>query len=129
MNLIIDIGNTFVKLAVFEGDNIVELTQEEELSSKIINNLFFKYSINNGVFASVRESGIDEIVLKKYNFLKLTHLTPLPLQNYYKTPKTLGVDRIAAAVGAISCFGSTDLLIIDVGTCITYDFINAKKEY
>ena len=129
MNLIIDIGNTFVKLAVFEGDNMLELAQEEHLSDQIIEAFFSKYKIKKGVFCSVRESGETETLLKKYNFLELTHLTPLPLANHYKTPKTLGVDRIAAAVGAKSSFQNTDLLVIDVGTCITYDFINLKKEY
>lgn len=129
MNLIIDIGNTFVKLSVFEGDNIVELAQKEQLSSSIIDALFSKYKIKRGIFSSVREFGDLESLLKKYNFIHLTHTTPLPLQNIYKTPKTLGVDRLAAVVGAKSSFKETNLLVIDIGTCITYDFINSKNEY
>ncbi len=129
MNLIVDIGNTFVKLAVFEGNNLIELTQEEHLSTSIIDQYFSKYAIKSGAFSSVRASGEEESLLKKYNFLKLTHLTPLPLQNHYKTPETLGVDRLAAVVGAKSFLKDIDLLIIDIGTCITYDFINSKNEY
>ena len=129
MNLVIDIGNTFIKLAVFEEDKLLELAQEEHLSSSIIEVFFSNYKIKKGVFSSVREFGEAETLLKKYNFLRLTHLTPLPLQNHYKTPETLGVDRVAAVIGAKSSFENTNLLVIDIGTCVTYDFISSKNEY
>jgi type III pantothenate kinase len=61
--------------------------------------------------------------------LEFNHNTILPINNSYQTPGTLGKDRIAAVVGASSLFPGEDLLIIDAGTCITFDFINAQKEY
>ena len=62
------------------------------------------------------------------NFL-LTHLLPLPIQIKYKTPKTLGVDRIAAVCGAIDIFPNKDSLVIDAGTAITYDFVDRQGNY
>jgi len=127
MNLIIDIGNTLVKLAVFEGDDLLETIVEEQLDESTLNSLFKKFNIQKGIYSSVR--AVDEVLLKKYNFLGLTHLTPLPLAIKYKTPETLGIDRIAAVVGAMSLYKNNEILVIDMGTCITYDFINSKKEY
>ena len=129
MNLAIDIGNTFVKLTVFERDELIATSIEKELKEVLIASLFQKYPIKKGVYSTVRANVKDETLLKKYNFLQLTHLTPLPLSVNYKTPETLGVDRIAAVVGGRVDFKSTDLLVIDIGTCITYDFLNSKNEY
>lgn len=129
MNLVVDIGNTLVKLAVFDGNHLLETIIEKQLKESLIDTLFQKYNIQKGIFSSVRAKGSGEILLKKYNFLQLTYKTPLPLAINYKTPETLGIDRIAAVMGAKSNFENTDLLVIDIGTCITYDFLNSKNEY
>jgi len=127
MNLVIDIGNTLIKLAIFNGNELIESITEEEINEKTIDALIQKHNIKNGIFSSV--GAANESLLKKYNFLQLTHLTPLPLAINYKTPETLGLDRIAAVVGAKTIYGNTDTLVMDLGTCITYDFLNAKNEY
>lgn len=127
MNLVIDIGNTFIKHAIFDGDELVDSVVEEQLNSDVVDALYEKYNIRKGIFSTVRAN--DESLLKKYNFLQLSHHTPLPLTIKYKTPETLGLDRIAAVVGATCNYKKTDVLIIDLGTCITYDFLNSKKEY
>ncbi|MBL4592262.1 MAG: type III pantothenate kinase [Flavobacteriales bacterium] len=129
MNLVIDIGNTLVKLAVFEGDKLLETIVEKQLEESLIVSLYENHNIKKGIYASVRASNEDETLLKKYNFYPLSHLTPLPLAIKYKTPETLGIDRIAAVVGAKVKFKNTDLLVMDLGTCITYDFVNSKNEY
>ena len=129
MNLVIDIGNTLIKLAVFDSNKLIESVIEDQLNEATINDLVQKYNIKKGIYASVRVSTNDEILLKKYNFLPLTHLTPLPLAINYKTPQTLGLDRISGVVGAGCEYKNTDVLIIDLGTCITYDFLNSKNEY
>ncbi len=129
MNLVIDIGNTFVKLAVFEKDSLVELAVENILNKVKLDAVFSKYKIEKSIYSSVRASESDEALLKKYNFLQLTHKTPIPLAIKYKTPDTLGLDRIAAVVGSKSAFGQQNLLTIDLGTCVTYDFVNTKNEY
>ena len=129
MNLVLDIGNTFIKLAVFDKNILLETSVQMKLDDLLIASFFKKYKITNCIFSSVIKNKKNEILLKKYNFLPLTHLTPLPLTIHYKTPETLGIDRIAAVVGAKKSFDNTNLLVIDIGTCVTYDFINSKGKY
>ena len=128
MNLIIDQGNTNVKAAVFEQNKIKEVLTCASLEDKNFIAFISKYEIKKGIFSSVQKEELAQL-LKKYNLFTLSHTTPLPLKIIYKTPKTLGLDRVAAAVGAISLFPNTNVLTIDMGTCITYDFINAAQNY
>ena len=128
-NLVVDIGNTFVKLAVFEGDSLVEVLSDKNLNIGLLSQIYSKYTIKNAIFASVRASKEDEELLKKYNFFQLSHQTRIPLEIKYTTPSTLGLDRIAAAVGSYGNFSNENILIIDLGTCVTFDFVNPKNEY
>lgn len=128
MNLAIDIGNTFIKLAVFQGSKIIYTTNEKELTDSLISNLYTKYSIVKGIASSVLANEGSLKLLKKHNILDLKHNTPLPLQINYKTPHTLGLDRVAAVVGA-KVLTENNFLVIDMGTCITYDYVNDKNEY
>lgn len=129
MNLVIDIGNTQIKAAVFDGNQLVGSTILDELNDAIIQDYFDRSGIINAIYTTVRDNVEHEILLKKYNFMALTHTTPLPLVINYKTPETLGLDRIAAVVGAKTFFVNADTLVMDLGTCITYDFLSAKNEY
>jgi len=129
MNLVVDIGNTFVKLAVFEGDRLVKVLVKENLNNKLFIQIYAQYAIKKAIFSSVRDSVADENLLKKYNFHQLSPKTPLPLAINYETPATLGLDRIAATVGAYHTYGNENVLTIDLGTCITFDFVNSKNEY
>ena len=70
-----------------------------------------------------------ELQNKFETFIELDENTPLPIENLYKTPETLGKDRIAAAVGGFDLYPDTNLLIIDAGTAITYDIVNDKKQF
>jgi type III pantothenate kinase len=128
MNLIIDIGNTFIKLAVFEQDRVIKHTILREINSEKINKFISKHTIKHTIISTVRPNETYN-VLKKYNLLTLSHSTAIPLKNCYQTPKTLGLDRLAAMVGAAKKFPNSDVLTIDMGTCITFDFLSAKKEY
>jgi type III pantothenate kinase len=132
MNLIVDVGNTRIKAAVFESDRLVELFvfTEEELLEKVD---FFlsKYLITDGIVSAVKI--LSEELMKKLKekapFVILNSKTKVPFVNKYKTKDTLGVDRIAVASIAAKKFSKENVLIIDAGTCITYDYINANNEY
>jgi len=63
------------------------------------------------------------------NCIELDHHTPIPLINRYRTPDTLGYDRIAAAVGAYTIYPEKNVLVIDAGTAITYDLVTGGGEY
>lgn len=132
MNLIIDIGNTRVKAAVFELNTIKEFFVFEKSEivfelKKISNN----FSISKTIVSSV--SNISEKAQKEItdllNPIFLNSEIKVPFKNNYETPKTLGVDRIALAAAATEKYPQKNVLIIDAGTCITFDFINNKSEY
>ncbi len=133
MNLIIDIGNTFAKLAVF---NQKELQHKKTVETKTVLehvlHLKMKFpSLKQAIMSSVGSIERSEInaIGDIIELLVLDRNTPLPFLNHYKTPDTLGVDRMALVCAAVSEFPNKDALIIDAGTCITYDFITQKHEY
>ncbi|TMM32086.1 type III pantothenate kinase [Polaribacter aestuariivivens] len=132
MNLAIDIGNTRVKVAVFEQNKIVELLffDRKKIISEV-QKIVKKYSIANGIIANV--ATLSEKKIKKLqeivDFKFVSSSIKIPFTNLYETPKTLGVDRIALVAGAVKQFPKKNVLVIDAGTCITFDFVNSKSEY
>ncbi len=132
VNLIIDSGNTRVKLFVYEGDKVLESAcVEEQLLQKKILDFFLKYSIARAILSQVGAfpEETKEYIQSKSELLVLTNNTRVPFENLYKTPKTLGVDRIALMSAAAIQYASQNVLVIDAGTCVTYDFKNAKNQY
>ncbi len=131
MNLTIDIGNSFIKTLVFEDTVPVYRNVSETLTSIHIKRLLNKFPIKNSMLSSVVEVKKPILnVLNKLPYLKkLTASTSIPVKNLYETPTTLGKDRLANAIAGAFLFPGKNVLIIDVGTCIKYDFINSKKEY
>ncbi len=134
---VLDRGNTLIKVALFLQQNILIVKRFNTLSgdelSSLLAELEKKYgiSIEYSIVSSVVPDN-DELysILKRHTkFMELKDSTPLPIINFYKTPQTLGKDRIAAVTGAATLYPNNDLLIIDAGTCITFDFINVNKEY
>jgi type III pantothenate kinase len=128
LNLIIDIGNTKIKFALFRGQTLLVSGSgdsagfEEFLKGK---------KIANTIISSVSKSEEIEAVLIE-NGLKFIHLsneTAIPVSNNYTTPTTLGDDRLANIIGASVLFPKSNVLTIDCGTCIKFDSINAKSEY
>ncbi|GAA3773570.1 type III pantothenate kinase [Corallibacter vietnamensis] len=133
MNLIIDVGNTFVKLAVFQDDEMVsKISCEIKDFEKKFNSILKSHKkINKSIISSVGflNSKQFDLVKNALPTLILDSKTKLPFDNLYKTPKTLGVDRIALVCASVKEYPNNDVLIIDAGTCITYDFITQKNEY
>mgnify|MGYP000483525561 CR=1 FL=1 len=132
MNLIIDVGNSRTKAAVFENDTLFEIKVFD--SNKLLNevDIFIKkYSIDQGIISSVKK--ISKNVLNqlknKTSILVLDSSIKVPFKNLYKTPKTLGVDRIALVAAAVNYYSKKNVLVIDAGTCMTFDFVSKEKEY
>lgn len=130
MNLIIDLGNTFSKFYVFENDSLID---EFKFNSDEINLdlIFEKYQyIKNSIISSVSGVQIYEKIHKKVDkIIEFTHETKIPIINQYDSPKTLGLDRIAGIVGAWHLFKNQNVLVIDAGTAITYDFLDSNNIY
>lgn len=134
MNLIVDAGNTYVKIAVFQEDKLLTYESfKKEFFQKKIEEILKTYpKIDQMITSSVTKLS-DEVkqYLKTLNIQvhTLTHKTKVPFQNNYATPETLGVDRIALVVAAVSQYPKHNVLVIDAGTCITYDFKTEKEIY
>ena len=126
MKLIIDIGNTLVKYAIFSSDEIVIIYKKNDVEISFIQDLIQKHNVNDVIISSVRDKVDRDFGIKT---LYLNHLTPLPITINYETPETLGNDRIANVVAASVLYPNKNILIIDAGTCITIDFIDQNKEY
>lgn len=132
MNLAIDIGNTRIKLGVYKNEHLVlrhiwEIWQFEELQ-RLATNHFIKNVILCNVGQEVPLQ-VLEFLQKDFFFLALNTETPLPIEIAYKTPQTLGKDRIAAVVGAFDMFPNENCLAIDAGTCITYEILTDAGVY
>ena len=121
----IDEGNTITKLALFEGDDLV--LKENNVSVERV--LELASNCDRLIVSSVKKDSEYGALAEKKDVLVLNSITPIPVSNCYKTPNTLGNDRIALVVGAIVHYSGHNVLVIDAGTCITYDFINAEQEY
>ena len=128
MNLIVDIGNTRVKAVIMSGLTIVESFVADSFSREWFDHIVAAHSdVRRAIVSSTRGDGakcaevLREIV--DYVVCFTPSQTPIPLGNSYHTPKTLGADRLAAAVGAASLYPGADLLVVDFGTAITIDFV------
>ena len=133
MNLCIDQGNSRTKVALMtdEGKMINHFIYKT-FSSADVERLFDLYPITDSIISSV--INIEPAIVNTLNrhsqhFVLFDHMTPVPIRNGYDTPETLGQDRLAAAVGAKSLCPDENLLIIDAGSAITYDFVSAEGEY
>lgn len=132
MNLIIDVGNSRIKLAVFQERKILlKENIDKKAFEKTIQTIAKKYPISNSIVSATGRLTKDQVAaLKKItSFIEVSDSLSYPFKNKYKTPKTLGADRYAVMTSAFYNYPNTDVLVIDAGTCITYDYLNAKNEY
>lgn len=132
LNVCIDIGNTKIKSGIFIKDKLVEIVLDLEPLIILLKKEFKKNKRNkfNCIISTVRKQIPKELlsIQKKFdNFVILSDKSKLPISIDYKTPKTLGRDRIAAAVGAKKLFPKDNCIVIDAGTCITYDFVDKNN--
>lgn len=133
MNLVIDIGNTCTKLVAFEDGEPIEEKRIENDEPQKIKDFCKNFSFERGIYSSVIDLSrqyVDIIISFPFPMMELQlGVTDVPIINRYNTPHTLGSDRLAAVIGAKHLSPQSNILIIDIGTCVTYDFISANGEY
>ena len=134
MNLAIDIGNTCAKLAVIENGQVVDFFKTDTLSEVYLEQLLENFpDITGAILISVHEDSdapIETLLRRRAGrFIRFGHGVPVPIRNGYATPDTLGSDRLAAAVGAATLYPGNNVLIVDFGTAITFDFVSAEGEF
>ena len=103
-----------------------------QFSSSDVERLFDLYDITDSIICSVVDieaAIVNTLHRRSKHFVLFDHITPVPITNCYDSPQTLGLDRLAAAVGAKSLCPEENLLIIDAGSAITYDFVTSEGEY
>jgi type III pantothenate kinase len=130
-NLVIDIGNTFTKAAIFEGDELIFTDHYISLDDGVLDSLLTKHTIDKALISTVKKQNESwEPALKqKTQLIYFNAALAKGINNHYKTPHTLGLDRLAAVIGANHLYPQQNNLVIDGGTCITYDFVDSGANY
>ncbi|MBU3681520.1 MAG: type III pantothenate kinase [Flavobacterium sp.] len=133
MLLVIDVGNTRIKAAVFENNTrLIAVAFGQDDAGKQLQRLFHQFqqiqaivtsSVTNYIPTTIQDLG------KEIPIYQISQHTKFPFINQYATPNTLGIDRMVLAAGAVLQFPNQDRLVIDAGTCITYDYITADNVY
>ncbi len=132
MNLIVDIGNSTTKAAVFDGGRMLAHTRFETGLADALHALLEGRTAQACAYSIVgaEYNGLEDTLrLFAPRLLRVTGETPTPLRNDYRTPATLGADRLAAAVGAAALEPGRDIMVADAGTCVTYDYVSADGRY
>ncbi len=140
MNLTLDIGNTRIKTAIFDKNELQEqaffkvvsldvlkdfIQLNEKRAAKHVQAVIVSSTAQH-LTATEGGAKVFDFLRNSFFFIELSHQTPIPIQNNYQTPQTLGRDRLAGVIGANALFPSENCLVVDAGTCITYDFITSK---
>ena len=131
MNLVIDIGNTFTKIAVFEHDRLLQADQYSQVDESIIDKTLADYAIGKAIISSVKKEKEEwqNILAGKLKLVYFSAGMTSGITNHYLTPQTLGLDRLAAVIGAYHLYPGKGNMVIDGGTAITYDWIDAAGNY
>lgn len=133
MNLVIDIGNTRTKIGLYENNTLLDVHYYPAFDSSDLKYYLRKHPIKKCIISSVGESPESYALFLQNAGIKHTIIfdeqTPIPIINNYSTPQTLGKDRLAGVIGAYAEFASQDILVIDAGTCVTYDFLRKEGVY
>lgn len=130
MNLSIDLGNTYAKTGLFSEGKLVEtnwnLTYQELI--EYVESVHPQNIMASSVSYS-EEQLMSDFSKTTSNIHLLKNTTPVPISKLYDTPETLGADRIAAAIGAKVLYPQDNCIVIDMGTCITYDLVDASNNF
>jgi type III pantothenate kinase len=130
MNLALDFGNTSVKAGLFKGRELAEVRTFHTPHDLEKSQEFFEQA-SHCIVGSVtkQHEGFESLLSPNCKLVEFTSKTNIPLNNTYQTASTLGSDRLAASIGAFSLYPDLNVLVIDAGTCLKFNFTNSKNEY
>jgi type III pantothenate kinase len=133
MLITIDVGNSRIKVAVFEQDILLDLiVVDPNEALPFFSEIFIQYpKIEKALFSSVGkfDNHVLDFIQKQVDTFVINQHTKFPFSNHYATPETLGIDRMVLAAGATLMFPNKNRLVIDAGTCVTYDFVDQDNQY
>lgn len=128
--LVLDAGNTSVKIAVFINGEITEIQRFETNNIDSIEAWSKKFYNTPSILSSVRSlEETNQLARMFFSCLVVKNDTSLPIQVRYSTPKSLGIDRICNAIAIAKNCPNQNVVSIDLGTCLKFDFVNDKNEY
>jgi len=129
--LCFDFGNTRLKVAVFKDEQLVEIIVLEDDSDATIAGLVNKYQPQNSILSSVvnHNQTMEAILSSTTRFHLLNSQTKLPFTTPVGKPETIGADRLALSAAAVHIFPKAHNLVIGMGSCITYNFVNKDSEF
>ncbi|WP_428328570.1 type III pantothenate kinase [Mucilaginibacter sp.] len=130
-NLVIDIGNTYTKIAIFNHNQLQHTEQHQFTDTTTINKLLDSYAVEKAVISSVKKEKQEwqTLLATKVKLIEFSAAMATGIKNHYLTPHTLGLDRLAAVIGAHNLYPAKSNVVIDGGTCITYDWVDAAGNY
>lgn len=131
ITLCFDFGNTRKKVAVFEGNQINQIISLQDDTGESLRILLEEFHPQKSILSSVivHNPDIEKILAEKTKFHLLNHTTQLPFTTPIGKPQTIGTDRLALASAAVDLYPNEHVLVIALGTCITFNFINKYKEF
>ena len=131
MNLILDVGNSLLKIALFEKSELIQKFKFSDNYKRNIEDIISNYKVTHSIISNVGriDDSIINILKESTNLLLVSNQLKIPFKNLYKSKNTLGQDRLALVSAAAFNFPKENVLIVDVGSCITYDFKNNNNEY
>lgn len=130
--LTIDQGNSEAKIALWNDSQLSEFIMEPALTPAKVNAFVGSRRLTGAIYCSVTREDVDILRHLRHlcpRALRLIPSTKLPIRVAYSTPSTLGADRVAAAVGAWADYPGRDILVVDAGTAVTYDYVSADGVY
>jgi type III pantothenate kinase len=130
-HLVIDIGNSAQKIAVFEQRNLVHTEISKSLDTEKLAQILAQYPCSHSIISSVKQelAAVEQYLAKQTTCIRFSAETPTPIDNKYQSPETLGLDRLAAMVAVAALFPKQNTLVVDAGTCITYDMLDAQATF
>lgn len=132
MKAIFDIGNTSYKCGLFSGTEMIYFFRENTLEEILDQLRPYKSEITASIVATVRKLSVAQKGILNdctWPVLWFSVHTPLPVKKIHHFPNSLGVDRLAAVIEAINLFPNKPVLVVDIGTAVTYEFISADGTY
>ena len=131
MNLVLDVGNSLLKIALFEKSELIQKFKFSGNYKRNIEDIISKYKVTHSIISNVGriDDSTINILKESTSLLLVSNQLKIPFKNLYKSKNTLGQDRLALVSAAAFNFPNENVLIVDVGSCITYDFKNNNNEY
>jgi len=129
--LVVDIGNSRTKVAIFDDNKLIKNEVAEHLNAGQLRDYLKEGTIQQSIISSVKDEieDLEDVLIGQTDYIRFSAKLNSGINNYYKSPETLGLDRLAVVIGAMALYPRKNCLVIDLGSCITYDAVDKNGVY